>query len=61
MIEEPRKSIDGVRLVAGGFDGFTQLDWIREVGASVTGALAAWDQGELVEAPVGKWLLSFRS
>ncbi|MGW2742391.1 hypothetical protein [Streptomyces sp. NPDC001450] len=55
MIEEPSKSIAGARLVAdGGFDGFVVLDWIREVGASVTGALAAWDQGELVDVPVGK-------
>lgn len=52
MTEEPRK-ISDARLAAGGFDGFTSLDWIRSA-ASVTSALAAWDQGGLVEAPVGK-------
>ena len=52
MIEEPRKITDA-RLAAGGFDGFTALDWIRDA-TSVTGALAAWDQGALVDAAVGK-------
>ncbi|WP_369386479.1 hypothetical protein AB5J72_01915 [Streptomyces sp. CG1] len=52
MIEEPRK-ISDTRLVAGGFDGFVALDWIRDA-ASVTGALATWDQGGLAEAAVGR-------
>jgi hypothetical protein len=52
VTEETRK-ISDAQLVAGGFDGFTSLDWIRDA-TSVTGALAAWDQGGLVEAPVGK-------
>ena len=51
---EGEKSIAGARLVAdGGFDGFIPLEWIRKA-ASVTGALAAWDQGGLAEAEVGK-------
>ncbi|MFD3714249.1 hypothetical protein [Streptomyces sp. NPDC058677] len=39
---------------AGGFDGFISLDWIRDSGASVTQTLAAWDQGQLAELPVGR-------
>jgi hypothetical protein len=50
---EPRDRIGAARLVASGFDGFTALDWLRKTDASVTGALAAWDQGELVEVTVG--------
>lgn len=53
MTAEPSGRIGSARLVAGGFDGFTALEWIRDAGASVTGALAAWDQGELVEVPAG--------
>lgn len=39
---------------AGGFHGFTPLNWIRQTGVSATGALAAWDRGDLAELPVGK-------
>ncbi|WP_330349689.1 hypothetical protein [Streptomyces sp. NBC_00582] len=54
MKGEETGRIGSARLVAGGFDGFTALDWIRDTETSVTGALAAWDQGELVEVPAGK-------
>ncbi|MEV5911047.1 hypothetical protein AB0M00_19365 [Streptomyces chartreusis] len=53
MIEEPRKRIGDARLVAGGFDGFVAVEWLRDA-ASVSGALAAWDQGALAVATVGK-------
>ncbi|RPE47201.1 hypothetical protein EDD90_10654 [Streptomyces sp. Ag109_O5-1] len=52
MIEDSRK-ISDARLVAGRFDGFTALDWIRQA-VSVTSALAAWDQDQLVDVAVGK-------
>jgi hypothetical protein len=52
VIEEQRK-ISDARLVAGGLDGFVALDWVRDA-ASVTGALAVWDQGGLADAEVGK-------
>lgn len=50
---EQHRIADGVRLVVGTPDQPTALDWISRVGASVTAALATWDQGELVEVPVG--------
>lgn len=39
---------------AGGFDGFTPLDWVRHSGASVTATLALWDQGALAGVPAGR-------
>ncbi|MFG2458174.1 hypothetical protein ACGFWE_14035 [Streptomyces sp. NPDC048523] len=53
MTEEPRKITDA-RLASGGFNGFTPLNWVRESGGKPTGALAAWERGELAELPVGK-------
>ncbi|MFF3190575.1 hypothetical protein [Streptomyces misionensis] len=53
MSGEPR-AISSTRIgVARGFDGFVATDWLRHA-ASVTGALAAWERGGLVEAEVGK-------
>ncbi|MEU8976667.1 ATP-binding protein [Streptomyces monashensis] len=50
MIEKPRK-ISDARLVAGGFNEFVALDWIRDA-TSVSGALAVWDQGLFAEAAI---------
>ncbi|MFF9088669.1 hypothetical protein ACF1BE_19995 [Streptomyces sp. NPDC014991] len=52
--KDSRKSIDGERMAAGSLDASMTLNWLREVGASMTGALAAWEHGELVEAPAGR-------
>lgn len=52
MTEQHERVDDGVRLAAGAPDP-AALEWISRVGASVTGALAAWDQGDLVDVPVG--------
>jgi hypothetical protein len=39
---------------AGGFDGFTALNWVRETGASASAALTAWNRGDLAELPAGR-------
>lgn len=38
---------------ASGFDGFMSVGWIKSSGASVSGTLALWDQGQLAELPAG--------
>lgn len=53
MTEQHERITDSVRLVANAADQSTALEWISRVGASVTAALASWDQGDLVEVPVG--------
>ncbi|MFD5838241.1 hypothetical protein ACFWHV_32530 [Streptomyces collinus] len=52
----PRTAQDDIRdaRLAGGFNGFTPLNWIRKTGASPSEALTAWDRGDLVELPAGK-------
>ncbi|MFE0533850.1 hypothetical protein ACFW20_07350 [Streptomyces nigra] len=39
--------------VAAGFDGLVPVGWIKSSGASVSGTLSAWDQGQLAEVPAG--------
>jgi hypothetical protein len=51
-VTEHERIDDGARLVAGTPDP-AAVEWISRVGASVTGALASWDQGHLVDVPVG--------
>lgn len=38
---------------AAGFDGLVSVGWIASSGASVSGTLALWDQGQLAELPAG--------
>jgi hypothetical protein len=38
---------------ASGFDGFMSVGWIKSSGASISGTLALWDQGQLAELPAG--------
>lgn len=34
-------------------DGFVPLEWLKSTGASISGAMLAWERGELVAVPVG--------